>query len=140
LLAEKAFPTILWLALMLAVSAVLSGCGGAERNPLPPRRAPSEGETRDAYFNTPVIYAGMALPGLGSTRRALFARLGVATISYRPAGAPSLECVIYPIGDTERWDRFGSPEADEWQLCLDRRGRLVTKRRLSPPRLDQKPP
>jgi hypothetical protein len=93
---------------------------------------PSEVETREAYFGTPVIVAEQGgRVAIGTTRRALTAKLGTATISYlRRAGRTYHECIIYPINGTQRWDRYGTPEADEWEFCFDRDDRVTTKRRI----------
>ncbi len=119
--------------LLAAASAVVAGCGGGTLPPKPPDRRPTEIETRDAYFNTPLILDGQ-VEGveLGITRATLFAHFGVATISYRPARSPRDLCVIYPISGTQVWDARGSPEAAEWEFCFNPGGRLVTKRRLAP--------
>jgi hypothetical protein len=93
---------------------------------------PSEVETREAYFGTPVIVAEQGgRVALGMTRRALTAKLGTATISYlRRAGRTYRDCIIYPINGTQRWDRYETPEADEWEFCFDRDDRVATKRRI----------
>jgi hypothetical protein len=68
---------------------------------------------------------------LGTTLAALFQHLGRATISYRSGRPPHRRCVVYPIEDTQVWDEFGSPEAAEWEFCVDRRARVAEKHRLS---------
>jgi hypothetical protein len=90
---------------------------------------PTEAETRDAYFNTPVITddSGRAVK-LGIRRAALFRLFeGRAAIAYRRGAR---ECVVYPIIGTQRWDSHGVPVAAEWEFCFDRGNRLVAKRRL----------
>jgi hypothetical protein len=104
---------------------VLAGCASASV----PKRMPTEAETRDAYFNTPVITddSGGAVK-LGITRAALFRLFeGRAAIAYRRR---SRECVVYPIIGTQRWDSHGVPVAAEWEFCFDGDNRLATKRRL----------
>lgn len=104
---------------------VLAGCATASV----PKRMPTEAETRDAYFNTPVITddSGRAVK-LGITRAGLFRLFeGRATIAYRRGAR---ECVVYPIIGTQRWDAHGVPVAAEWEFCFDGENRLVAKRRL----------
>lgn len=108
--------------------AAAAGCGAATpsiRSHHPGR--PTEGEARDAYFNTPLIIdaAVRALP-LGTPQRAIFKRFEVPAIRYERGGRL---CGIYPIEQTERWDAFGSPETSEWELCFAH-SRLVSKRRF----------
>lgn len=117
--------------LVLAAVATLAGCG-AQTVPRFGGR-PTEEQTRDAYFDTPVIVAeqGSRIP-LGIRRAELFRRLGGrAGISYPSGGR---ECVVYPIIHTQVWDAFGVPEAAEWEFCFGRSGRLVAKHRLGVPR------
>jgi len=111
-------------ALVLLV-LVLAGCATASV----PKRMPTEAETRDAYFNTPVITddSGRAVK-LGITRAGLFRLFeGRAAIAYRRGAR---ECVVYPIIGTQRWDAHGVPVAAEWEFCFDGDNRLVAKRRL----------
>lgn len=111
----------------LALVAAAAGCAGTPsiRNHHP--GAPTEGEARDAYFNTPLIIdaAVRELP-LGTTKRSIYKRFERPAIRYERDG---LLCVIYPIEQTERWDAFGSPVASEWELCFAH-SRLVSKHRL----------
>ena len=104
---------------------VLAGCATASV----PKRMPTEAETRDAYFNTPVITddSGRAVkPGI--TRAGLSHLFeGRAAIRYRRGAR---QCVVYPIIGTQRWDAHGVPVAAEWEFCFDRENRLVAKRRL----------
>jgi hypothetical protein len=110
--------------LALALVTLLGGCGSA------PRAAkPNEAETRDAYFNTPVITddSGRAVR-LGITRAALFRLFeGRAAIAYSRGAR---ECVVYPILGTQRWDSHGVPVAAEWEFCFRGDNSLVAKRRL----------
>jgi hypothetical protein len=113
---------------LLALVLLTSACGeaGSTRYPHHPG-LPTEGEARDAYFNTPLIVddQGRALQR-GMSDHAIFAQFeGRPAISYRSG---RLTCFIYPIADTERWDRYGSPVASEWDLCF-RAGKLIEKHR-----------
>jgi hypothetical protein len=116
--------------LLLVVVVSLTGCAAArEGEPPVPKRQPTEAETRDAYFNTPVITddSGRAVK-LGGTRAGLFRLFeGRAAVAYRRA---RLACVVYPILGTQRWDAHGVPVAAEWEFCFDDGNRLVAKRRL----------
>jgi hypothetical protein len=112
----------------VGLAAATTGCGAAtpsirSHHPGPP----TEGEARDAYFNTPLVIDAVVreLP-LGTPQRAIYRRFEVPAIRYERNGRL---CGIYPIEKTERWDAFGSPEASEWELCFSR-ARLVSKRRL----------
>jgi uncharacterized protein YceK len=110
--------------LSLALVALLAGCGSAAR-----AAKPTEAETRDAYFNTPVITddSGGAVK-LGITRSALFRLFeGRAAIAYRRGAR---ECVVYPILGTQRWDAHDVPVAAEWEFCFGDDDKLVAKRRL----------
>jgi hypothetical protein len=113
----------------LALVGIASGCSGREpplsnHHPGPP----TEGEARDAYFNTPlVVDAAVRELRLGTTESQIVKEFeGEPAITYRRAGR---KWVIYPIADTERWDRFGSPVASEWELCFAA-GKLASKRRF----------
>jgi hypothetical protein len=112
----------------LALVCTAAGCSGRE----PPISnhhpgAPSEGEARDAYFNTPVVEdAAVREFGPGTTLRHIVDEFeGAPAIHYRRHGHA---CVIYPVAGTERWDRYGSPVTSEWELCFAN-GKLVSKRR-----------
>lgn len=113
--------------LVTAFAALVSGCGtSATRS-----ARPTEVETREAYLGTPVIVdeQGRKVP-LGTTRKAVERKLGSAAITYlRRVEGAYRGCIIYPINGTQVWDRYGSPEADEWEFCFDR-GRVMTKRRI----------
>ena len=104
---------------------VLAGCSTASER----KGMPTEEETRDAYFNTPVITddSGRAVK-LGITRAAVFRLFeGRAAIAYRRGAR---RCVVYPIIGTQRWDSHGVPVAAEWEFCFGRGDKLVDKRRL----------
>jgi hypothetical protein len=113
--------------LMLVLATLLTSACSTTRSAEYPHHAgrPSEGEARDAYFNTPVIVdeAGRELP-IGMRLSAVTARFqGSAAVTYRNHG---LACFVYPIAKTERWDKYGSPTASEWDLCF-KHGRLEKK-------------
>jgi hypothetical protein len=111
-----------------ALSLVLvTGCAGRV-DATSPRAVPTELHTREAYLDTPVITddQGRSVePRL--TRREVEARLGRSRVVFRHAGRT---CVLYPIIGTQRRDAFGSPVADEWELCFDASGRLAEKTRV----------
>jgi hypothetical protein len=113
----------------LALVCTAAGCTGREP-PLSNHHpgAPSEGEARDAYFNTPLVEdAAVREFRPGTTLRHIVNEFeGASAVHYPRNGHP---CVIYPVADTERWDRFGSPVASEWELCFAD-GKLVSKRRF----------
>jgi hypothetical protein len=115
---------------LLLASAVLAGCGAKLAPPPIPKERPTEEQTRDAYFDTPVIVDDAAKRARPGITRGMLSRLmgGRAAIEY-PRGRR--RCVVYPINGTQRWDRYGTPEAAEWEFCFNDRGRLVAKRRLS---------
>ena len=112
----------------------LSGCGTAVAT----HRAakPTEVETREAYLGTPVIVdeQGAGIP-IGANRPWIRRKLGYAAITYRRSiDGVFHDCLVYPINGTQRWDRYGSPVADEWEFCFDRRDRLLTRRRIRAPK------
>jgi hypothetical protein len=113
----------------LALVCTAAGCTGREP-PLSNHHpgAPSEGEARDAYFNTPVVEdAAVREFQRGTTLQHIVKEFeGASAVHYRRNGR---RCVIYPVAGTERWDSFGSPAASEWELCFTN-GRLVSKRRF----------
>jgi hypothetical protein len=116
--------------LSLCFVMLLAGCAAArEGMPPVPDRRPTEAETRDAYFNTPVITddSGAAVKA-GITKPGLFRLFGGrAAIDYERRG---LDCVIYPIIGTQVWDDKGVPVAAEWEFCFEPGGALAAKRRL----------
>ncbi|HSL63745.1 MAG TPA: hypothetical protein VK874_03725 [Gaiellaceae bacterium] len=103
---------------------VLTGCAGRV-DATSPGATPTELQTREAYLDTPVVTddQGRAVEP-GSTRREVEGRLGHSRVVYRHAGRT---CLLYPIIGTQRRDEFGSPVADEWELCFDASGRLAAK-------------
>jgi hypothetical protein len=115
----------------LVVSTVLlAGCASQSTH----GARPTEVETREAYLGTPVIVAEQGQQvSLGSTRTAIERKLGKAAITYlRPVHGTYRPCIIYPINGTQVWDRHGSPQADEWEMCFTK-NRLASKRRLRAP-------
>jgi hypothetical protein len=116
-------------ALLAGAILLAAGCGGNLEPPAAPKQPPTEEQTRDAYFDTPVIVddAGRHAP-FGITRARLTELLGGrAAIEYMRG---SRLCVVYPINGTQVWDAHGSPVAAEWEFCFGRDGRLQAKRRL----------
>jgi hypothetical protein len=114
-------------AAALAALALCSGCA-SRVDATSTDTIPSEGHTREAYLDTPVVTDARvrAVPA-GATRREVTARLGRAHVVYPRDG---LTCVLYPILGTQRRDRFGSPFADEWELCFDEAGGLAARTRV----------
>lgn len=117
---------------LLAVGlSSLVGCGSLKPTQSGGRgHHPSEVETREAYFQTPVIVSDSAKKirrGMSRHRVAMILE-GGASVEY---GRGSDHCVVYPINGTQRWDAHGSPEADEWEFCFGRNGKLRTKQRLN---------
>jgi hypothetical protein len=119
------------IAAVAAAALCASGCGAD----LAPTRAarPTEVETREAYLGTPVIVdeQGRRI-AIGTTRSEIRDALGFAAVTYlRRVRGVYRQCEIYPINGTQRWDRYGSPVADEWEFCFDRGNRLLARRRLA---------
>jgi hypothetical protein len=116
-------------AALLVMTALLAGCGSRLEPPPIPKQRPTEGQTRDAYFDTPVIVdeAGKRAT-LGTTRARLAALMGGRAAIVYSRGAR--KCVVYPINGTQVWDEFGSPQAAEWEFCFGPEGLLAAKRRI----------
>lgn len=111
-------------AVAAGLVAAASGCGATHG----PEPRPTEAQTREAYFDTPLIRrdAAQAIP-LGVTRAGLRDALGgVSAIEL--VDARGRDCVVFPLGGTESRDRFGSPVAAEVWFCFGADGRLVQKR------------
>lgn len=115
-----------WAAAVLLLSFVAVGC--AERPSSQTR--PSEAETREAYFDTPLIFSRAAnrIP-LGITRAEL-ARELTAPAAIEVEDRAGLRCRVYPINGTEGRDEYGSPMAAEVWFCFGSDGRLERKRRF----------
>jgi len=113
------------VAAVLLLSLVAAGCSkttGAEGRP-------SEAETREAYFDTPLIFSGVAdRIRLGITRRALARELTESAIEVEDGSGR--RCRVYPLNGTEGRDEYGSPVAAEMWFCFGRNGRLERKRRF----------
>ena len=120
--------------LSLLLVALASGCAG-QVDATSSDTIPNELHTREAYLDTPVVTDDQARAvAPRSTRAEAEARLGRSHVGYRRGGRA---CTLYPIIGTQRRDAFGSPFADEWELCFDAAGRLAAKTRIrnaDPPR------
>jgi hypothetical protein len=117
------------VAALVLMGGLLTGCGSELAPPPIPKQRPTEEQTRDAYFDTPVIVDEAASrAALGITRAKLTELMGGrAAIGYSRGRR---RCVVYPINGTQVWDAFGSPQAAEWEFCFGPDGRLAAKRRL----------
>jgi hypothetical protein len=93
------------------------------------QRRPSEAETREAYFDTPLIFGQVATRiSLGITRRELAKELTSSAIEVEDGSGR--RCRVYPLHGTEGRDEYGSPVAAEVWFCFGKNGRLERKRRF----------
>jgi hypothetical protein len=125
----RAFRRLALGFLLLSCGALVTGCNAN------PRRTsrPTEDEMREAYFRTrPIVdEQGRKVP-LGRQRAAVERKFGVAAIAYlRHTSRGPADCIVYPIYGTQVWDRYGAPEAAEWEFCFGPKDRLLTKRRVA---------
>jgi hypothetical protein len=110
------------VVLLLLVSAGCSNRPGSEARP-------TEAETREAYFDTPLIFNAVAsrIP-LGITRRALARELTESAIEVEDGSGR--HCRVYPLNGTQGRDEYGSPVAAEVWFCFGSNGRLERTRRF----------
>ncbi len=103
---------------------VAAGCSNEART----ERPPTEAETREAYFDTPLIFRDAARQvRRGITREELTKELG-APAAIEVLDRSRLRCQVYPLSGTEARDSYGSPVAAEAWFCFSRDGRLSRKR------------
>ncbi len=106
---------------------VVAGCSSEART----ERLPTEAETREAYFDTPLIYSSAARQvRRGITREELTKELTAST-AIEILDRSGLRCRVYPLNGTEARDSYGSPVAAEVWFCFGPDARLARKRWFS---------
>lgn len=115
---RAAIPAAVLLAFLAA------GCSNETQT----ERRPTEAETREAYFDTPLIYRDAARRVRRGITGAELTKELTAPAEIELVDHSGLPCRVYPLNGTEARDSYGSPVAAEVWFCFDADGRLAHKR------------